>query len=83
MTSSGVRTTGRLRGAIQLYWREYGTRAGFRGGKAKLSARQSKLARAFSVGNGGEPAFLTAHKALGGYKRYINFWYGGLAKWWR
>jgi len=30
----------------------------------------------------GERAFLTAHHALAGIKKFIRFWYGGLGKWW-
>ena len=82
VTSKGVRTIGEIRAAIQLYWREYGTRGAFRGGRAKLTARQSRLAHAFS-GSGGEPAFMTAHKAVNVTKRMITFYYGGMAKWWR
>jgi len=31
----------------------------------------------------GERAFHTARKAVGSTKRYISFYYGGMANWWR
>ncbi len=76
----GLRTVGKLSGAIQLYWREYGTRGHFRGGKAKLTQRQSRSAGAFL---GGEPATMTAHKAVAGFKSVVRFYYGSVALWWR
>lgn len=82
VSQKGLRTVGKLSGAIQMYWREYGTRGYFRGGKAKtrLTARQSRSAGAFL---GGEPAFYTAHKALSGFKSIVRFYYGSVALWWR
>jgi len=77
----GNKTTGEIRGAIQMYWREFGTRGSFRGRSGrKLTARQSKLAHVFA-GGGGEPAFYTAHKAMGGIKRMVAFYYGWRS-WW-
>ena len=54
----GKRTEGQLRAAVQLYWREKGTKRG-------------------------ERAYMTAHKAVYATRRFISFYYGGMAKWWK
>ena len=53
-----MKTIGQLRAAVQLYWRERGTKRG-------------------------ERAYKTASKAINATRRYIGFYYGGMARWWR
>ncbi len=74
ITSAGWKTTAKLKGAMQIYWREYGTRGHFR--KGNTIKRYMRLAQ---QGEGGEPAFMVAHKAMGFAKRFVAFYYG---KWW-
>lgn len=74
-------THGVLYGAIQLYWREFGTRSHYRG-KTKIR-RYVAAVQGFTGGDDSEPAFMTAHKAAGGFKRIVKAYYGGLANWWR
>jgi hypothetical protein len=79
--SKGVETTGKLKAAVQLYWREYGTGMRFRGrGRSKL--RQA-VAIMTGAKTGGEAARMTANKALNATRRFIKFYYNGMANWWR
>jgi len=57
VSSKGKKTTGKLLAAVQLYWRERGTKA--------------------------ERARWLARKAVAATRRYIRFYYGGMANWWR
>jgi hypothetical protein len=75
----GTMITGVLKAAVQAFWREYGTGMRYRGSKKKAFGVRIMTGRA---GTGGEHAHLTAHHALAGIKKYINFYYGGMAKWW-
>lgn len=75
--SNGVKTTGVLKAPMQGYWREFGTQAHFRKG---LTVRESRMVVSFM--GGGERAFMTAHHALSGFRRFISFYYGK-AQWWR
>ncbi len=76
VTTNGLKVTGKVMAAIQLYWREYGTRGRFRKGGSL-----ARYVRVATQGQGGEPAFMTAHKAATGIKRFANFYYGSLAAW--
>lgn len=86
VSSGRLKTTGRLWGAVQAYWREYGTLGRFhkRGSSNKVAASMARAASyAINVGTGGEaPRPITQH-ALAGVKKFIAFYYGGLAKWYR
>jgi hypothetical protein len=75
------KTTGTLSSAVQGYWREFGTRAGFRGRKRTVLAYAAAITR-LSGGTGGEPAGLYATKALNRFRAMIRFYYGK-AQWWR
>ncbi len=78
VTSTGVKTTAKLKAAMQLYWREYGTGVHFRkGSKAKQAVRVMT-----GSASGGEPALMVANKALNFTKRFIKFYYNGMANWW-
>ncbi len=81
VTSSGVRTTAKLKAAMQLYWREYGTGIRFRGRGKRTALRQSVRVMTGSA-TGGEPALMVANRALNFTKRFIKFYYGGMANWW-
>lgn len=76
--AKGTRTVGKLLSPRTGYWREYGTRGRYRGG--------NRIRKAFAsfggYGTGGERAFLTAHKAAGGFRRTVAAFYSGLARWW-
>lgn len=79
--SAGRETTGKLLGAAQLFWREYGTGShGRRHGKVRLSAREAATAGAM-IG-GGERAFMTAHKAYSQSRAIIRLFYGNMKTWW-
>ncbi len=77
ITTSGIKTTAKLLAAMQIYWREYGTRGRFRKGKAL-----DRYMRAVQQGGSGEPALMVANKALNFTKRFIKFYYNGMANWW-
>lgn len=78
VSSKGVTTAGKVIGAAQLYWREYGTRGRFRKG-----SKLERYVRALESGGSGERAFMPANKALSYTKRLISFYYNGMANWWR
>lgn len=82
ITSTGVTTTGKLKAAMQLYWREYGTGVRFRG-KGKNAQLKQATRVMTGAATGGEPALMVANKALSLTKRFINAYYGGMANWWR
>jgi hypothetical protein len=65
--------------AVQLYWREYGTRGHFRKGSASQRAARQFMASIGGTGMG-ERAFMSANKALNAFRRLIRFYYG--ANWW-
>lgn len=77
--SEGVRTKGKLMAAVQLYWREYGTRGYFRKGSAAQRSARQFMASIGGTGMG-ERAFMPANKALNAFRRFIRFYYG--ANWW-
>jgi len=79
--SKGTGTVGKLLGAPQGYWREYGTGARYRGPN-RLRRYVGAVERASSISTGGERAFMTAHKAAGGFKGIVAAFYSGLARWW-
>jgi hypothetical protein len=76
----GVTTTAKLMAAMQIYWREYGTGVRFRGKSSKSAKRVTRIMT--GAATGGEPALMIANKALNATKRYIAFYYNGLANWW-
>jgi hypothetical protein len=73
----GIKTVGFLKSPPTGYWREFGTQGHMTRG------RSIKHYVAAISGQMGERAFMTAHKAATGVKKFINFYYGGLAAWWR
>ena len=75
----GTKVVGFLKSAVDVYWREFGTGMRYRGPHRKEAAVRIMTGQ---VGTGGEKAYKTATKALAGIKKFINFYYGGLAKWW-
>lgn len=79
ITTKGAETMGRLVGAVQLFWREYGTRGRFRNKRNKL---RSYVAAIGGAGGGGERAYMVANRALSFTKRFIKAYYGGTANWW-
>jgi hypothetical protein len=81
VTSTGIKTTGKLLAAVQLYWREYGTGIRFRG--KSRSAAQQAIRIMTGASTGGEPALMVANKALNYTRRLISFYYNGMANWWR
>src|SRR6267142_6442780 len=81
--SKGIKTVGELKAAVQLYWREYGTRGRFKGPKKARLRHDIRIMTGGLSAGGGERAFLVAHKALAGAKRFIGFYYNGMANWWR
>lgn len=83
ITSAEVATSGKLLAAVQLYWREFGTRSRFRGPSRLANLRASTRIMTGRSGTGGEKAYMTAHKAAGLVKRFITFYYNGMANWWR
>jgi len=76
--SEGVKTTGKLKAAVQGYWREFGTKGRYRGRTKALRA----LARTVGSGLGGEKAGLYATHAMNGMRKFLRFYYGK-AQWWR
>ena len=88
--SVGVKTIGVLKSPPQGYWLEFGTLGNFRkGGAATASMARAAFAgvtgRSYSgqgIGMGESPRML-AHHALTGINKFIKFYYGGLAKWYR
>lgn len=76
--SKGLTTIGVLKSPATGYWREYGTMQRYR----KAGPRKA-VARLGAYGLGGERAYMTAHHALTGVKKFIAFYYGGMAKWWK
>lgn len=79
--SKGSKTKGLLLGAVQLYWREYGTGMRYRGPRA--AQRRIAATRAMTGANtGGEAPTMLAHKAYSATRRFISYYYGGMASWW-
>ncbi len=74
--SLGLKTTGVLKSASTGYWREYGTLGSFHKGNT-IGAFMSAL-----QGQSGEAAHMTAHHAASGIRRFLNFYYGGMVRWW-
>ncbi len=85
VSSSAVKTTGKLWNVVQAYWREYGTLGRYKKGSlGKATASNAKAALyAVTVGTGGEPPRPITHKALLAARKFIDFQYNGLATWWR
>jgi hypothetical protein len=77
VTSRGIGTIGRLMVPPQGYWREFGTKGGRKGAKARFLKGVS-----FAGTGGGERAGLFATHALAGVRRMISFYYGK-GQWWR
>ena len=84
VSSGPVKTTGKLWGAVQAYWREYGTLGRFhKGGRATAGMARAAV-YAVTVGTGGEPARPITRHALAGARKWITFYYGAnKASWWR
>ncbi len=82
VASRGTVTVGKLKAAVQLFWREYGTLGRHRGPKRISRRRRDVGIMTGRIGTGGEPAYMTAHKAAGVVKRFIAFYYGSMANWW-
>ncbi len=82
ITQGPLKTTGQLKAAVQLFWREYGTGTRFRA-KGKSAALKQAVRVMTGAASGGEPAFMPANKALAAAKRFIGFYYNGMANWWR
>jgi hypothetical protein len=83
VTSRAVKTSGKLWGAVQAYWREYGTRGRFRKGGKATAGMARAASYAINVGTGGQSPRPITQRALAGVKRIISFYYGGMAKWYR
>lgn len=75
----GTKVVGLLKAAVEVYWREFGTGMRYRGPKRKAFGVRIMTG---SAGTGGEKPRLMATHALAGIKKFIAFYYGGLAKWW-
>lgn len=81
IAQGGHTVLGQLRGAVQLYWREYGTGIRYRGkGRSKLKQGTGIMTGSIT---GGEQAFMVANKALNAARRLIRVAYGGMAVWWK
>ncbi len=80
VSSKGVRTSGKLKAAVQGYWREFGTRGRFKG---RRNRRRAYAAAIGAFGGGGEKAGLYATRALSRFRHFINLYYGKGAQWWR
>ncbi len=79
VTSSGVKTIGKLWGAARAYWRAFGTRGRFRG---RSNRRRAYAAAIGAFGGGGERADLLPVKAMNRVRAFLRFYYGK-AQWWR
>jgi hypothetical protein len=79
VSSAAVKTTGKLWGAVEAYWREYGTLGRFKKGSyAKATASNARAALyAATRGTGGESPRPITHQALLAARRFINFYYNG------
>ncbi len=85
VSNRGWTVTGKLTGAVQGYWREFGTKGRSRGMARGLSLSVGQLSKAYkqgAVGGGGEKAGMYAHKALAGFRHLIREFYAG-SPWWR
>lgn len=85
VSSRGTMTTAKLLGAMQMFWREYGTRGRSRKLGGALGLSVGELNKAFgqgALGGGGERAFMTAHKAGNAARQIIRFYYGSMKAWW-
>jgi len=83
VSSQGVKTTGKLKAAVQGYWREFGTQGRFKGrGRAAGRLQAVRIMTGAVLAGGGEKAGLFATKALSQARRLIRFYYGK-AQWWR
>jgi hypothetical protein len=85
VSSSALKTIGKLWAAVEAYWREFGTLGRYKKGaysKPTLGNARAAL-YAVTVGTGGEPPRPITHKALAGARKFIDFTYNGLATWWR
>lgn len=82
--SAGIKTWGVLKGAVQAFWREFGTLGRYRRGGLATAGMAKAALYAATVGTGGEPPRPIAHKALAGARKFIEFYYGSQkAYWWR
>jgi hypothetical protein len=82
--AAGITTTGVLKAAAQAYWREFGTLGRYKKGaysKPTLGNARAALYAA-TVGTGGEPPRPIVHTAYLGARKFIDFYYNGLATWW-
>lgn len=75
--SGAITTVGVLKSPAKGYWYEFGTGTRYRGPK-KLAA----YVHVFTASTGGEAAHFLARRAAAGLRRFIDAYYGGLAKWW-
>lgn len=73
----GIKTIGVLKTPAQGYWREFGTLGSYTKGREVEHYVEAVQ------GHMGERAFMTAHKALSGARKFISFYYNGMAAWWR
>ncbi len=79
VSSEGVKTSGKLKAAVQGYWREFGTKGRFKG---RVNRRRAYAAALGAFGSGGEKAGLYATRALNRFRAMIRLYYGK-AQWWR
>lgn len=83
VSGEGMQTIGALKAPPQGYWREFGTRGGYRSSNRTLRAFTNVLLhQGGSFASGGEKAGLYAAHALAKFRRLVNFYYGH-AQWWR
>jgi len=75
----GTKVVGVLKTPMQGYWREFGTGARHR--SRKRGGVGHVVFGTGALGSGGERAYMTAHKALAGVRKFIRVWYG-TARWW-
>jgi hypothetical protein len=91
VASKGVKTIGVLKAPPQGYWLEFGTLGSFRKSGNPAGASMARAAFAGVTGRSysglatgiGERPRMLAHHALMGIKKFIKFYYGGLAEWYR
>lgn len=83
VTSKEVVSEGVLKAPMTGYWREYGTRGGFRK-RGTLPGYSFAFEKAAGLAHpgGGERAGMYAHKALAAVRKLIDVFYGGAASWW-
>ena len=80
--SYNVKSVGVFKATAQGYWLEFGTLSQFkRGGQGAFTAETNLIFA--QAGTFGERPRMLAHKALRGVRKFIKFYYGGMANWWR